>query len=654
MTCQTVSTNYKSFKHYPAYHGNDLGLTYHPDRCLFKIWSPNAQTVLLRLYQEGQGGLAHYQKEMQQSSNGVWETVVEGNLEGQFYTFQVIAQNRILSETPGIYAKAVGVNGQRGAIIDFGKSDPEGWGSDRRPALRSIHDIILYELHVRDITSHPSSGSSYPGKFLGLVEGGTKNPAGLSTGIDHFVEMGITHVHILPSYDFLSIDESKPEVPQFNWGYDPQNYNVPEGSYSTNAANPVTRILEFKQMVKGFHDRGIRVIMDVTYNHTGATEESNFNLESPGYYYRQNPDGSWSDASACGNETASERPMMRKYMLESCKWWVEEYHVDGFRFDLMGIHDIATMNYISEELLKIEPTLFLYGEGWTAGPSPLPLRQQSLKLNAAQLQNIAVFSDDLRDAVKGSVFEESDGGWLAGNGSLKESIKFGIVAATNHQQIDYSAVNYSKKPWSPDPGQTINYVSCHDNHTLFDKLLISNEDASIEEIHLMDKLANAIVLTAQGIPFLHAGVEMLRTKKGVENSFESPDSINQIDWNWKTKYRDHVLYYQGLIALRKAHPGFRMQDTESIQRHLRFIDSNDDHFLAFMIRSGALGDEWPYILVCYNANQKKKTFDLPQGTWHQVVDHKWVNIDQPRAMRDQVILPGRSAAVFFSQERQLE
>ncbi|MEL6926120.1 MAG: type I pullulanase, partial [Bacteroidota bacterium] len=441
-------------------------------------------------------------------------------------------------ETPGIYAKAVGVNGKRAAIIDFAETDPEGWSADQRPVLAGPNDIILYELHVRDITSHPSAGSSYPKKFLGLVETGTKSLEGLATGIDHIKEMGVTHVHLLPSYDFLSVNEADPKLETFNWGYDPQNYSVPEGSYATDPFDPMSRIREFKQMVKGFHDNGIRVILDVVYNHTGVTENSNFNLSAPGYYYRHNEDGSWSDASACGNETASERPMMRRYMLESLKWWVEEYHLDGFRFDLMAIHDIETMNEISKELKAIEPSLFLYGEGWTAGGSPLPDERKAVKANAMQLDDVAVFCDDLRDGIKGSVFEDKDGGWLSGKGELKESIKFGVVAATEHPQIDYSKVNYSKAAFSPKPVQTINYVSCHDNNTLYDKLNIANEGLEAEDIQQMHRLANAIVLTSQGVPFLHAGVEMMRSKGGEHNSYNLPDAVNQIDWSAKKKYAD--------------------------------------------------------------------------------------------------------------------
>ncbi|MEM9824013.1 MAG: type I pullulanase, partial [Bacteroidota bacterium] len=458
-------------------------------------------------------------------------------------------------------------------------------------------------------------------KFLGLVEPGTKSPDGLATGLDHFKELGITHVHLLPSYDFMprSVDESQADA-QYNWGYDPQNYNVPEGAYSSNPYDGAVRIKEFKEMVQTFHENGIRVILDVVYNHTGMTEASNFNQLAPGYYYRFNEDGSFSNASGCGNETASERPMMRKFMLESMKYWVEEYHLDGFRVDLMAIHDIETMNQIARELQTIDPSIFVYGEGWTAGDSPLPVEQRSLKANAPQLQGVAVFSDDVRDGLKGSVFDEKDRGFASAKPGMKASIQFGIVAATQHPQVDYDKVNYSNSPWANSPRQCINYVSCHDNHTLYDKLILSTKELenpaiSEAEIFKMHRLANTIVLTSQGIPFLHAGVDLARTKDGVENSYKSPDAINQIDWTRKQQYFDHFQYYRSLIGLRKKHPAFRMNDTEEVQQHLKFLDTQQDLVLAYEISGNANGDEWERILVVFNGNRKAIQTDIPKADW---------------------------------------
>jgi len=623
--CTQMPPTYNSYDEYPIYQGDDLGLTYSSKRSVFKIWSPAAESVVVKIYENGLGEEPLKTLSASRTENGVWEVTEERELKGYFYTIEVTQNGKVLLETPGIYAKAVGANGKRAAIIDFKSTNPTDWNKDKKPPLNSPNEIILYELHVRDITSHPSSGSSHPKKFIGLAETGTKSPDGLATGIDHIKEMGVTHVHLLPSYDFLSVDETDPKLATFNWGYDPQNYNVPEGSYSTDPFDPISRIKEFKQMVKGFHDNGIRVILDVVYNHTGVRDESNFNLESPGYYYRQNEDGSWSDASACGNETASERPMMRKFMIESLKWWVKEYHLDGFRFDLMGIHDIETMNSISKELLAIEPSLFLYGEGWTAGTSPLPDAKKALKVNAKELENVAVFCDDLRDGIKGSVFEEKDGGILGGKQGLEETIKFGIVGATEHPQIDYQKVNYSNSPFSPQPSQTINYVSCHDNHTLYDKLKIANEDLSESDIKRLHRLANTIVLTSQGVPFLHAGVELLRSKDGEHNSYNKPDALNQINWEAKKTHLNQVKYYQKLIALRKAHPAFRMPSTEKIKRHLQFLEVEHSDLIAYQITDSANGDTWKNIIVIFNLSANNIEFNLPKGEWKLVLDTDEIN-----------------------------
>ena len=528
MLVAACDTDFASYDDYPAYAGNDLGLTYTPEESTFTMWSPPARKVSVHFYQQGEGDNRIETVSMTRTdAAGVWQARVKKDLKGLFYTFQVETRSGVLDETPGIYARAVGVNGRRAAVINFSTTNPVGWGDDQPPVLGSVRNAIIYEMHVRDFTIHPSAGSAFPGKYLGLAESGTINPHGQTTGIDHLRELGVTHIQLLPVFDFLSVNESRLDSPQYNWGYDPQNYNVPEGSYVTDPYNPATRILEFKQMVQAFHRNGMRVVMDVVYNHTAVTEKSNFNLEVPGYYYRHAADGTYSDAAACGNETASERAMMRKYILASCRYWMTEYHIDGFRFDLMGIHDIEMMNQLSAELRTLDPTVLLYGEGWTAKSSPLPDSLRALKANTAKLDHFGAFSDDLRDGLKGSVFEETDKGFVNGGAGAEQSIRFGVVAATNHPQVDYSKVKYSKAPWARQPWQCINYVSCHDNHTLADKLLISGagtfDQATLQK---MDRLANGIVLTSQGIPFLHAGEEMMRTKQGVENSFNRPDSIN--------------------------------------------------------------------------------------------------------------------------------
>ena len=398
-SCQKPPMTYSE---YPIYNGNDLGLTYSPEQSTLKVWSPAVKAMRIHLYRDGHGETQIDTKPMHLDRNGVWSITLSGDWLGKYYNFEANTLEAWSNRVPDPYAKAVGLNGQRAMFVDLSKTNPSDWANDKRPELQSFTDIVIYEMHVRDISIHSSSGIQRKGKFLGLVETGTKSPDGLSTGLDHFKDLGVTHVHLLPSYDFMprSVDESQPDA-KYNWGYDPHNYNVPEGAYSSNPYDGAVRIKEFKQMVQKFHENGIRVILDVVYNHTGVTEESNFNQLAPGYYYRFNEDGSFSNASGCGNETASERPMMRKFMLESMKYWIEEYHLDGFRVDLMGIHDIETMNIIAKELHEIDPSIFVYGEGWTAGDSPLPVEQRSLKANAPQLNGIAVFSDDLRDALKG-------------------------------------------------------------------------------------------------------------------------------------------------------------------------------------------------------------------------------------------------------------
>ncbi len=634
------------FRQYPVYTGKDLGLTYTPEQSTFKIYVPEAEKVVMNFYEDGDQSDSYLVDQMTRRDSGIWETTIEGDLLGKFYTFQVFRGRGWLRAVPDPYAQAVGVNGKRAMVVDLSKTNPVGWEEDQRPPLANPNDIIIYELHVRDMTTHESAPFVNRGKFLGLTESGVTNAEGLSAGIDHIKELGVTHVHLLPSYDFLSVDESRPEDNEFNWGYDPQNYNVPEGSYSTDPYDGAVRIREFKQMVKAFHDAGIRVILDVVYNHTGASMESNFYSVLPGYYYRLNDDGTLSDASACGNETASERPMMRKFMIESVMYWAEEYHLDGFRFDLMGIHDIETMNQISASLHDLDPSIFVYGEGWAAGDSPLPEDFRAVKKNTPQLNAIAAFSDDIRDGLKGHVFTHDARAFISGKPGLEESVKFGIVAATKHDQLNYKAVNYSRAPWANGPDQCINYASCHDNHTLFDRLKISCPEEPESELIKMHKLANTVVLTSQGVSFLHAGVDFLRTKNGVENSFESPDSINQIDWNRKTKYKEVFDYYKALIELRKKHPAFRMNTTEAIQKHLKFLETGEN-LIAYQISDNANGDSWKDIILVFNGNKEAQEVNIPEGDFTIIAkDHKINEAGLGKQSGGTVQVSGRSALIL--------
>lgn len=611
-----MSAQQPNYENYPVYDGNDLGLVYTSRQSTFRIWAPTAEQAQLIFYANGSGGAAIQVLEMKKSEGGTWLLTLAGDHKNKFYVFRVKIAGQWQNEVPDPYAKAVGVNGKRAIVTELTESNPAGWENDLSPAFNNKTDAIIYELHVRDASIHKFSGIQQKGKYIGLTETGAKNKDGLSTGLDHIKEMGVTHVHLLPTYDFYSLDESKQDSAQYNWGYDPQNYNVPDGFYSTNPFDGNTRIREFKELVKTFHQNGLRVVLDVVYNHTRLTEESNFNQLVPGYYYRQTADGKFSNATACGNETASERFMMRKFMLESMLYWVKEYHVDGFRVDLMGVHDIETMNLISKELHAIRPDILIYGEGWTAGASPLPEEKRAVKQNAAKLDRIAVFSDDIRDGLKGSVFVHDEKGFVSGKPGMEESIKFGIVAATRHPQVNYGKVNYSKAPYSAEPHQTIAYAECHDNHVLWDKLSISATTATDEERKQMHKLALSIVLTSQGIPFLHAGGEFLRTKKGVENSFESPDSINAIDWSLKATNNDVVEYVRALINMRKEHPAFRMKSADEIRKHLVFDEQTEPGLIAYAINGKAAGDKWSSIYVIYNGTNGSKTISLPKGTWN--------------------------------------
>jgi pullulanase len=645
------------FSSYPVYKGDDLGLRYSPSVSNFRIWSPAAEKAELIFYKQGTGGESVETISMSRAESGTWTAEVKGDQQGRFYVFRVYVNGKWNQEVPDPYARMVGVNGRRALVADLTATNPAGWEKDRSPDFGSKDpaskkiinhktDAIIYELHVRDASIDKSSGIKTKGKFLGLTEKGTKNPAGLTTGIDHLKELGVTHIHLLPSYDFYTVDESKLDSPQYNWGYDPLNYNTPEGSYSTNPYDGVTRIREFKELIKTMHTNGLRVVMDVVYNHTMFAETSWFNQLAPGYYYRQKPDGSFSDATACGNETASERPMMRKFILESVKYWVQEFHVDGFRFDLMGVHDIETMNLISRELHAIKPDIILYGEGWTAGSSPLPDTLRALKKNAHLLDRIAVFSDDIRDGIKGSVFVHNEKGFASGKTKLEETIKFGVTAAVKHPQIDYSKINYSKAPYAAEPYQVVSYCECHDNHVLWDKLAISAPDATKAQRTDMHKLALTIVLTSQGISFLHAGTEFLRTKYGVENSFNSGDSINAINWNLKTENKAVFDYVQSLIKMRRAHPAFRMTSANDISRNIFFQEKLPPQVVAYTINGSAVKDSWKKIYVAYNGSGKTISLKAPAGKWNVFVKDSNAP-GKSTVITDNISLSASSALILY-------
>ena len=602
------------YSQYPVYTGKDLGLTYSPEKSFFRIWAPSAMQVRLLIYNDHSNPNFVEIFPMKKDVQGTWTFTWPGDHKGMFYAFSIFKDMQWLDIVPDPYAKAVSVNGKRAAIIDLRATDPPGWDRDQSPVFRHKTDAIIYEMHVRDASIAAGSGIIQKGLFAGLTEQESKTTEGYSTGLDHIRDLGVTHVHLLPVFDFNSVDETAPGQ-RYNWGYDPLNYNVPEGSYASDPYDPAVRIREFKQMVRAFHRNGLRVVMDVVYNHTALTDNSHFNQLVPGYYYRQNKEGGFSNASACGNETASERAMMRKFILESMLYWVKEYHVDGFRMDLMGIHDLATINLLSKELHKVKPDILIYGEGWTAGASPLPDSLRALKANVSRLDRVAVFSDDIRDGIKGSVFDHADRGFVSGKEGMEESVKFGIVAACKHPQVDYARVNYSKKPYASSPDQVITYAECHDNHVLWDKLALSVPSATPAQRKEMHKLALSIVLSSQGIAFLHAGTEFLRTKKGVENSYESPDSINQIDWQLKALHTDVYQYTRGLIRMRREHPAFRMTSAKDIAANIRFEENLPPGVIVYTIRGSAAGDRWKQIRVCFNGSDTMRRVSAGEGNW---------------------------------------
>ncbi len=596
------------------------------DFCFYA--NPDAKSVVLRLYDEGLGGKPVKTVKLQQDKQqpGYWKATVKGDLKGKFYTIDQSGNKKEWVETPGVFATAVGVNGKRGYIYEPSETNPEGWCKDKRPELKSPCDLVIYEMHHRDYsiarnttlspTLQKDAGKTeYPGKFLALTE---------PWAIEHLKNLGVNAIHILPSYDYGSVDETRLSTPQFNWGYDPVNYNVPEGSYSTDPYNPLARIREFKQMVQALHKAGIRVILDVVYNHTYDIEHSNFQRTYPDYYYRKNADGSYSNGSGCGNETASEKPMMRKFMIESVRHWINEYHIDGLRFDLMGVHDIETMNAIRHAVDEIDPSIFIYGEGWSAGSCAYPQEKLGLKAHIRQMPRIAAFSDDLRDALRGPFSDDTKGAFLAGLPGSEESIKAGIAGMISHPQVDFTKVNYSKESWVNEPSQMISYVSCHDDMCLVDRLKASIpslktvdgklSDSQLAELVRLDKLAQTAVMLSQGVPFMLNGEELLRDKKGVHNSYESPDSINQINWGNLARYPQVFDYYKSLLQLRKNHPAFRLGRADLVRRHLEFLPSQDA-LVAFRLKDYAGGDNWNNIIVVLNGSKEQREVTIPEGTY---------------------------------------
>lgn len=632
---------------YEVYTGNDLGAVYSPKMTRFKVWAPEAESVKLNLYKQGEGDNLIDQHIMKKSANGTYVFEKQGDCNGIYYTYTVVNHGEE-QEAVDPYTKAAGVNGQRGMVINLAKTNPQGFEMDGYRNPEHITDAIIYEGSVRDFTMDESSGVFHNGKFLGLTEANTTNHFGEATALDYISGLGVTHVQILPAFDFETVDE-KNQKAQYNWGYDPDNYNVPEGSYAVSPYDGAVRIQEMKQMVLALHSRGIGVIMDVVFNHTYRRDDSNLQKIVPGYYYRSDETG-YTNGSGCGNEVASDRPMVQKLIVDSLIYWAKEYHIDGFRFDLMGVLDIDTMNVIAERLKEIRPDIYLYGEGWNGGPSSLAEEKRAFKASAKKMPGIGMFNDDIRDTIKGSVFYDDHLGFVNGGTHLENALRYGITGAVAHPQVDYDA--YGSKPWAKEPGQSINYVSCHDNYTLWDKLSVSCPEASEEKKKAMNRLCAAIVFTSQGVPFIQAGEEFLRSKplpekKGfAENSYNMPDAVNSIKWDNIHEYPDMIAYYKGLMALRKAHPVFRMQSEAEMTQNLCFLSDTPENVVAYLLKGKGADDTPENILVIFNGNDKEILYNLPEGKWKIQVDDKTAGADGKKNISEKTDVEPLSALVL--------
>lgn len=601
----------------------------------------------LNLYKQGEGDNLIEQHIMKKSANGTYVFEKQGDCNGIYYTYTVVNHGEE-QEAVDPYTKAAGVNGQRGMVINLAKTNPQGFELDGYRNPEHITDAIIYEGSVRDFTMDESSGVFHNGKFLGLTEANTTNHFGEATALDYISGLGVTHVQILPAFDFETVDE-KNQKAQYNWGYDPDNYNVPEGSYAVSPYDGAVRIQEMKQMVLALHSRGIGVIMDVVFNHTYRRDDSNLQKIVPGYYYRSDETG-YTNGSGCGNEVASDRPMVQKLIVDSLIYWAKEYHIDGFRFDLMGVLDIDTMNVIAERLKEIRPDIYLYGEGWNGGPSSLAEEKCAFKASAKKMPGIGMFNDDIRDTIKGSVFYDDHLGFVNGGTHLENALRYGITGAVAHPQVDYDA--YGSKSWAKEPGQSINYVSCHDNYTLWDKLSVSCPEASEEKKKAMNRLCAAIVFTSQGVPFIQAGEEFLRSKplpekKGfAENSYNMSDAVNSIKWDNIHEYPDMIAYYKGLMALRKAHPVFRMQSEAEMTQNLCFLSDTPENVVAYLLKGKGADDTPENILVIFNGNDEEILYNLPEGKWKILVDDKTAGADGKKIISAKADVEPLSALVL--------
>ncbi|MBW9152812.1 type I pullulanase [Clostridium estertheticum] len=621
-----------SFEKMFSYEGNDLGNTYSTSKTSFKVWAPTATEVKLVTYEHWNDKTGTEIK-MKKSEKGTWSFDLNGNQSGIFYTYKVNIKG-IWNEAVDPYARSVSANGDKGAVVDLKKTDPEIWKPNEKPDFSNLTDAIIYELHVRDFSIDPSSGIKNKGKFLAFTEIGTKGIDGNSTGIDYIKALGVTHVELMPIFDYSTINETSNKS-QFNWGYNPKNYNAPEGSYSTNPYNPTTRVKELKQAVQALHDNGLRVNVDVAYDHMYNGTNSNFNKIVPGYYFRTN-----SNESGYGNTIASENVMARKFIVDSVIYWAKEYNLDGFKFDQMGLIDQKTMNEVRKKLSSINPSILVLGDGSDKGTTLSP-DVKANKQNASKLTEITQFNDEIRDGLSGSVFLPKAKGFINGALQKETAIKKGIVGG-----IDYS--NIIETYGNIEPVQIANYTESHANNTLWDKLLITNPKDSDEIRTKMHKMADSMILTSQGIPFFQAGQEFLRTKAGVKNSYKASDNVNKIDWTRKSKNIETVDYFKGLIELRKAHPAFRMTSADMITKNLKFL-AVPENVVAYEMNYNANMDSWAHIVVAYNANREEQTVKLSNnGTWNIVVDGDKAGVKTIKQFSGEyLVVPALSSIVVY-------
>lgn len=615
--------------HNRFYHDSTMGAIYNNTHTIFRVWSPAASKISLLLYNNTDNNNCNSEDKRRiamKETNGLWSVLVKGDLHGHYYNYEVEVYGNI-NEVVDPYTKAVGINGTRGAILNLSKTSPENWECDVSPRMENYTDAIIYETSIRDISTHLESGTKNKGKFLALTENSRLSSQNASTCLNHIKELGITHIQFMPIFDFsyTSVDERYPY--NYNWGYDPQNYNVPEGIYSTDPYDPACRILELKKMIRHLHQNNISINMDVVYNHISDAINSNFEKIFPGYYFRYSNNGSLSNGSGCGNDTASEHSMMRKFIIDSVLYWAEEYHVDGFRFDLMGLHDVTTMNLIREKLNELKRPIMLYGEGWDLN-TPLDKNIKATIYNSEKLPRIGFFNDKIRDYIKGDVFNIGDRGFATGKPLMEEKLKECILG------------KFLK------PEQSINYVSCHDNFTLWDKIDLSCKNESLDDKKKMVKLCAAIILTSPGTPFIYSGEEFCRTKNGEHNSYNKSDAINWIDWNRKSEFIDVFNYYKELINIRKNHPAFRMINIKDIKTHLSFMPNTPKNTVAFILKDNANGDNWREILVIFNANKEEINIGIPKGEWHIALNND-LNTTNKTIFEDSFNVSRISACILY-------